>query len=316
MNNVFTPFLLPALLLPALFWPQGPETAPALRSAGIVDIAVPAAQAGSWKTVTAIKTQSIDLHQLTKAATPTVNFRTSNASATREPWVDSNGWRFLRQPGGRFHYDVPGKAAALAAAEAYAYGVQAVVKTDEAGLKPFGEMIRFLQSLPPGDAMPALFNFEYVDDGSPAAGEFMNLLVRTNLLFRVVKEPGSSGGMTVALGSAEYPKSEAGNPKLLAEKVRAHLTDEKRLLRVYGSDVVIGRLVGSEAHTRLFLLNYGAGHGGVDGIRVRVLGNFARQQMTQFQAPGTTLLDYKTGSGATEFTLAHLPVFAVIDLQR
>jgi len=292
VNNVFTPFLLPALLLPALFWPQGPETAPALRSAGIVDIAVPAAQAGSWKTVTAIKTQSVDLHQLTKAATPTVNFRTSNASATREPWVDSNGWRFLRQPGGRFHYDVPGKAAALAAAEAYAYGVQAVVKTDEAGLKPFGEMIRFLQSLPPGDAMPALFNFEYVDDGSPAAGEFMNLLVRTNLLFRVVKEPGSSGGMTVALGSAEYPKSEAGNPKLLAEKVRAHLTDEKRLL------------------------NYGAGHGGVDGIRVRVLGNFARQQMTQFQAPGTTLLDYKTGSGATEFTLAHLPVFAVIDLQR
>jgi hypothetical protein len=250
------------------------------------------------------------------AVTPGVNYNASNASATREYWVDSNGWRFLRDPGGHFSYNAPGKAAALATAEAYTYGVKADVQTDAAGQKPLAEMTRFLQSLSPNGSMPALFNFQYVDDGSPAAGEFMNLLVRTNLLFKVVKTPDASGGMVVALGSAEYPRSEAGNPKLLAEKVRANVTDEKRLLRIYGSSVVIGRLVGSAGHIRLFLLNYGFARGSVEGIRIRVLGNFQQQHMAQFQSPGAKLLDYKTGSGATEFTLADLPMFAVIDLQN
>jgi hypothetical protein len=250
-----------------------------------------------------------------QAMTPAVNFRTSNASATREPWVDSNGWRFLRRPDGHFYYKAPGNAAALAAAEAFTYGVQADVQTDAAGQKPLAEMTRFIQSVKQTGALPALFNFEYVDDGSPAAGEFMNLLVRTNLLFKVVQTPDANGGMTVALGSAEYPKTEGGNPKLLAEKVRAHVTDEKRLLRIYGSAVVIGRLVGSAAHTRLFILNYGASHDHAEDIRVRVLGNFQQQRLAQFQTPGAKLLDYKTGSGATEFTLSDLPMFAVIDLE-
>lgn len=314
-------FVLSALLLPILFWPKGPETVPALRTAGIAEIAIPKVQDASWKTDAGVKTHTIDMAELTKVATPRVNFRISNASATREPWVDSNGWRFLRQPGGHFYCDAPGKAAAaLAAAESYAYGVQAVVEADAAGLQPFAEMTRFLQSLTPGDAMPSLFNFRYLDDGSPAAGEFMNLLVRNNLLFQVVSKPDSTGGMTVALGSAQYPKSEAGNPKLLAEKVRAELTDEKRLLRVYGSYVVIGRLVGSGTHMRVFLLNYGAANGAVEGIRVRVLGNFKQHHVSQFQftgkSQGTKLLDYQTGSGATEFTLATLPLFAVVDLQN
>jgi hypothetical protein len=258
----------------------------------------------------------VDPHPPVKAVTPAGNFRISRASATREPWVDSNGWRFLRQPNGRFYYNAPDKTAALAAAEAYAYGVRAVVHTDAAGSKPFAEMTHFLQSLKQNGEMPALFNFEYFDDGSPASAEFMNLLVRTNLLFKVVKTLNASGGMTVALGSAQYPRSGAGNPKLLAEKVRARITDEKRLLRVYGSSVVIGRLIGSAAHTRLFLLNYGAENGDVEGIRVRVLGNFRQQQVAQFQIPGAKLLDYKTGSGVTEFTLADLPLFAVVDLER
>jgi hypothetical protein len=275
-------FFLAALLLPILFWLKEPDNS----------------------------------HASIRAVTPAVSFRASNASATREPWVDSNGWRFLRAPGGHFSYNAPGKAAALAAAEAYAYGVKADVQTDAAGQKPLAEMTRFLQSLEQNGAMPALFNFEYVDDGSPAAGEFMNLLVRTNLLFKVVQTPDTNGGMTVQLGSAEYPKSEAGNPKLLAEKVRAHVTDEKRLLRIYGSAVVIGRLVGSAAHTRLFLLNYGSAKNDVEGIRVRVLGNFQQQHLAQFQSPEAKLLDYKTGADATEFTLADLPMFAVIDLER
>ena len=251
-----------------------------------------------------------------KAMTPGVTFRGGNASATREPWVDANGWRFLRQPDNHFTYNAPGKAAALAKAEAYAYGVHADVQTDAAGAKPLEEMTRFVQSLPQNGSMPTLFNFQYVDDRSPAAGEFMNLLVRTNLLFKVVKTPAAASGMTVALGSPDYPKSEAGNPKLLAEKVRAHVTDSKRLLRIYGSSVVIGRLVGSAAHVRLFLLNYGGARDNVEGVRVRVLGDFSRPHLAEFQSPGAMLQDYKTGTGATEFTLADLPMFAVVDLER
>ena len=273
---------LPALLLPVLFWFAAPD--------------VPTAPI--------------------RALTPAVNYRTSNASATREPWVDSNGWRFLRDPQGNFVYNAPGKAAPLAAAEAFAYGIQADVQTDSSGTKPLSEMKSFVQALKPNAAMPPLFNFEYVDDGSQAAGEFMNLLVRTNLLFKVVKTPDTNGGLTVALGSTDYPKSEAGNPKLLAEKVRWHVTDEKRLLRIYGSSVVIGRLVGSSGHTRLFLLNYGSSHDHAEDVRVRVLGNFQQQHLAQFQSPAAKLLDYKTGFGATEFTVADLPMFAVIDLQQ
>ncbi len=314
MSHFFAAYLAPALLLPILFWPKGPETAPTLKAAGLTDVAVPGELASTWKAAS-LKTRTVDVQQLTKVVKPAVSFRASEASATREPWVDSNGWRFLRQPDARFFCEAPGKAAALAAAESYAYGVETVVQTDPAGLKPFAEMLRFLQSLPAAKQMPPLYNFEYLDDGSPGAGEFMNLLVRTNLLFKTVKAPAPGSAMTVALGSAQYPKSEVGNPKLLAEKVRANVTDERRLLRIYGSDVVIGRLVGSGAHARLFLLNYGAERNGVEGVRVRVLGNFGRQQLSEFQSPRTQLLDVKTGAGATEFTVPNLPVVAVVDLK-
>ena len=310
-------FLVGALLLPSLFWPKDPSSAVALQAAGITDIAVPPAMGDSWKSITNIKARALDSEQLVKAATPTVNFRAggNNAAATHEPWVDSNGWRFLRQPDGSFFYTAPGKTAALAAAEAYSYGVQAVVQTDEAGLPSFSKMLQFLQTLTP-QALPGLANFQFVDDGSQSSGEFMNLLVRTNLLFKTVKTPEQSPSLTVTLGSPQYPKSDAGNPKLLAEKVRANVTDEKRLLRIYGSSVVIARLLGSGAHARLFLLNYGSARSGVDGMRVRILGEYAKHQLNEFQVTDAKLLDYKSGSGFTEFTLSELPVFAVIDLDR
>ena len=75
--------------------------------------------------------------------------------------------------------------------------------------------------------LPAVSDIRFIDDGSPQSGELMNLLIRRNLLFRIAK-PGESGsGPVVRLGSKEYPKAEAANPSLLAEKVRANLTDEK-----------------------------------------------------------------------------------------
>ena len=307
--------LLTVLIVPSLFWPKAPETLPVLKKAGITEIAVPPQMASAWKSQSEIKIREVSLGGFAKIPAPSVNFRISNASATREPWVNSNGWRFLRQPDGRFYENAPGKAAALAAAEAYAYGAHVLIETDEAGLATYAQMARFLSSLGT-DELPPRYNFEYVDDGSAASGEFMNLLVRSNLLFKVSRSSNAAKYMTVALGSPQYPASEAGNPKLLAEKVRANLTDQKRLLRIYGSYLVIGRLTGDASHSRVFLLNYGVDRGDVHGVRVRVLGQFPERTFGESPSPGVQLLDYAAGKDATEFTIPDLTVLAVIDLRN
>lgn len=248
-----------------------------------------------------------------KVPPPSIKRQRRMASATMAPWVDSNGWRFLRDPGATYFYDATGKTAALAAAEAFVFRVHAYVHTDEAGLQPLGRMLAFLCKLTPPDE-PSRVNIGFIDDGSPASGEFMNLLVRRNLLFRVVKQPDPTLDLTVKPGSAGYPASEAANPALLAEKARANLTDEKRFLRIYGSEVVVGRLYGTRENTRVYLLNYAAIRMPVDGLRVRVLGNFRHEKIADFDAPNEQLLDVSQNSQATEFTLKDLSVLAVIDL--
>ena len=45
-------------------------------------------------------------------------------------------------------YDVKGAQAALAAAEAFAYGANALIRSDAAGLKPLGQMLAFLRGVP------------------------------------------------------------------------------------------------------------------------------------------------------------------------
>jgi hypothetical protein len=304
-----------ALLLPSLFWDKGPETVKLLRQAQISHISAPSSMADAWKTVPGISVDIVDPERLIRALTPSIAFHADEASATRAPWVNSNGWRFLRQPDGYFYYESPGAAASLAAAEAFTYRVNAVVHTDNAGVDAFGKMLGFLQRIGSQD-LPPLVNIGFIDDGSPQSGEFMNLLVRRNLLFRVVKEPNSKLDLTVKLGSAEYPTSEAGDPSLLAEKVRSNLKDYKRLLRVYGSEVVTGRLVGDGHHARLYLLNYAAARSPVEGIRIRVLGVYPKYDIAEYDQPNARLLDVSTTSGATEFTVPELKTFAVIQLSR
>lgn len=253
---------------------------------------------------------------LSKAMTPKVTFRRNEASATRAPWVDSNGWRYLRQPDGHFYCDASGAAAAaLAAAEAFAYDVHVAIHTDDAGSTSLARMLAFLRGAKGEDFSP-LVNIGFVDDGSAESGEFMNLLVRRNLLFRVVKQADPTLDLTVVPGSAEYPKAEAANPSLLAEKVRSNLTDAKRLLRLYGSEVVVGRLVGHGGDARLYLINYGAARSPAHGVRVRVLGAFSKQEAAQFDAPETKLIDVSVDSKATEFTLPELKTFAIINLAK
>lgn len=304
-----------AVLLPSLFWDQGPDTAAALRDAGIAHVSVPQAMAQSWQKVPGISVEVADPQGMRKLPAPSVRFRMNEASATRSPWVDANGWRYLRHAGSKFYCDAPGKAAALAAAEAYTYGAGTLIHTDIDGLKPLGQMLQFLEKLPHVD-LPAVSDIRFIDDGSPQSGELMNLLIRRNLLFRIAK-PGESGsGPVVRVGSKEYPKAEAANPSLLAEKVRANLTDEKRSLRIYGSEVVIARLLAQDGSARLYLINYQSGRRAVEGIRVRVAGDYSKHSILAYGAPGRALIDYSMKTGATEFTLPELKTYAVIDLTR
>lgn len=305
--------LLAAFLLPAVFWNKGPETADLLRKAGISEISVPPNLADAWRQAAGMKVEVEDPAKLVSIPAPSLAFRRRVATATVAPWVNSNGWRLLRQPDGRFLYNAPGAAAALAAAEAFMFGARACIQTDNAGLEPLAKMLEFLRSVPLESLDPKV-NIGFVDDGSPASAEFMNLLVRKNLLFRVEQAADAKLDLNVALGQPDYPRSEAGNPLLLEEKVRGNLTDEKRLLRIYGSDVVIGRLYSNGDSVRLFLTNYAAARSAVDGLRVRLLGRYTKQRFQQFGETDPKLLDVSVSETATEFTLPDLRTLAIINL--
>jgi hypothetical protein len=307
--------LLVLAALPGLFWSGASDTAPVLRGAGITNIAVPAAQAESWKGVAGITAEIADPQKMVKLLPPGVQYRIDQASASRAPWLDSNGWQFLRQPQGRFYYDVKGAGAALAAAEAFSYGANAMIATDAAGLKPFAQMLEFLRGVS-GETMPPVADIGFVDDGSSVAAEVMNLMVRHNLLFQVVSASDRQLKLNVRIGSREYSAADAKDPGAMAQLIRGNLTDEKRSVRIYGSPVVLARLTGSAGHVRVHLLNYAGLTRKVDGLRVRVLGSYPKHQLAVAGSPGEQLLDYVVEAGATEFTLPELKTFAVVDLSR
>ncbi|HEY2017554.1 MAG TPA: hypothetical protein VGH38_28810 [Bryobacteraceae bacterium] len=307
--------LLLLAALPGLFWEGGVDTAPALKDAGIAHVWVPPANSDSWKGVNGITVEAADLSKAVKLPTPTVNYRMNQASASREPWLVTNGWKFLRQPEARFYYEAPGEPAALAAAESFAYGGSALIKTDAAGLKPLARMLDFLKGLN-GESMPPVADIGYIDDGSATSGEVLNLMVRDNLLVRLERAPDRALKLNVRLGAREYPLEDAKNPKVIAQAVRTNLTDEKRSLRIYGSPVVVARLTGSAGHLRVQLINYAGAARKVNGVRVRVLGSYPQHHVAADDIPGAELLDYTVDAEATEFTLPELKTFAVVDLSR
>lgn len=302
-----------AALLPRLFWDAGPETAPKLRESGIERIAVAPSQAAAWKGVAGIEVESADAQRAIRVVAPSVNYRPNVATASRSPWLNSNGWRFLRQPGGVFVYDVKGAQAALAAAEAFCWGADALIRTDDAGLRPLGEMLRFLGGIETADLAPVA-DIGFVDDGSAASGEVMNLMVKSNLLFRVVRAPDRSLKLNVKLGTNDYPLEDARNPIKIAQVARANLSDERRSLRLYGSAVVVGRLTADPRRARLHLLNYAGAERRVEGIRIRVLGKYAKAVVHAAGSPEMQALDWESQDDATEFTLPEIKTYAVVDL--
>ena len=223
---------------------------------------------------------------------PGVEYRTNIASATRKPWVTANGWRMDRDPAKSFFYEVRGQAAATAAAEAFAHGCQAFLHTDVAGAAAFQTMLAFLKALSPAPTQP-LADFGVLDDGSAATGEVLNRLALQNFLFRP-SDPKLP--LTIDLGKTDLPA------------IRRQVPDKRRLVRLFGSDVVLARLTGDDHSLRLHLINYSGQP--VRALRVRLLGAF------QQNAASVELQDFDVSAEATEFTVSEVKDYAVIDLRR
>jgi hypothetical protein len=302
--------LLLAAALPGLYWEQGPETAEAIKKAGIECIQVAPARVDAWKRSGFCATAA-DLSGYVKLTQPGVEYRPDVASATRAPWVISNGWRLVRGGAKPFYYDAGKGRAELCTAEAFAYGAAALVRPVPGDLDRFGAMLHFLKNMD-ATPLPARANIGFIDDGSPAAGEMMNLFIRRNLLFRIVSAPDPQLDLNVQLGAPEYPRSAPANPSEFAAMARRKLGDEKRLLRIYGSDVVIGRLTGDGSHARLHLLNYGGKM--VEGLRVRLLGEYKNVKLSAIGG-NPAVADLVAAGGSTEFSIPALDTYAIVDLR-
>jgi hypothetical protein len=252
-----------------------------------------------------------DLAAREKLPPPGIIARAGLASPTRSPWIVANGWRFTRHPETKYVYDVPAGKAALAAAEVFAYGADAVMTIDPADLGNLGAMLTFLEGLPAAD-LPAPADLAVVDDGSATTGEVMNLLARRNLQFQVVKAPSTRFRINVAMGSPEYPAEDAADPSAFALKIRRLLTDEQRSVRVYGSEVVICRLTGDARRIRLHLINYGGRE--IEGLRIRLRGAYRDGEAHVVGVGRLPLEDHVVADGATEFSVARIATYAAIDL--
>jgi hypothetical protein len=299
--------------LPVLYWEQPPATAAILRQAGIERLRVPPASAAAWKAA-GLEAAPLDAAEKSQRAVvpgPGIVGRADAASATRRPWINANGWRYLRSAKGRFFESAPRGMAALAAAEAYAYGADLVLAIDPADVAALGEALSFLRGVKAME-LPEVADVGVVDDGSPLAGEVMNLLARRNLLFKPVARGSNGLPLVVELGTPAFPEAEAANPDAFALKVRAQLTDERRTLRLYGSEVVLARLTGDAGRRRLQLVNYSGRN--IQGLRVRMRGLWA-PGVAQVLPQGRVAVESPLlQDDATEFSLGLLGPYAVVDL--
>ena len=118
----------------------------------------------------------------------------------------------------------------------------------------------------------------------------------------------------LSVGSREFPVQEAADPNAFALKIRGLITDERRVLRIYGSEVVIARLIGDASRVRLHLINYGGRD--IEGLRVRLRGAYTPGDAHVAGAGRVTLQDHLIADDATEFSLPRLGVYAAIDLTR
>jgi hypothetical protein len=234
------------------------------------------------------------------------------ASPTRVPWVNTNGSRFLRTPHAKYRYELTEGKGILAAAEALAYGADAILQIAPGDLPAVCRLFAFVKDLPAA-TLPDVADIGVVDDGSAVAGEVMNLMVRRNLLFKPLSAPESRFAVNVVLGTPGFPVAEAADPSTFAIKIRRQLTDERRSLRIFGSEVVIGRLTADAGRVRLYLLNYGNRE--IAGLRIRVRGTYRAGDAYVFDHGRLAPTDYAAADGATELSLPTLTTYAIVDLR-
>ncbi len=301
--------LLFLALIPSLLWDGGPDTAGALQKAGIREIATTKDAAG-WAQ-TQIRAVPVEEAKLQKLEVPGVDYQMGRAGATATPWINSNIWRMLRNRDQSFLYDVSGPAVPLAVAEGYAANVRAYVRVKPKDLESFATAVRFLHDVD-SDALPPRVNFALLDDGSSEIDEVMNLLVRRNLLFEAVRSPNQWKGTIVRIGTPEYPKKMAEDPYEFAAVVRSRIGDDKRLVRLYGSETTVAMLYGDDHRSRLHLIQYGRNP--VLGMRVRVLGHFPRVIIAALGNRCVPAEDLVVNKTSTEFTIPEFRNVAVIDL--
>ncbi|MFN0112111.1 MAG: hypothetical protein ACKVZH_24880 [Blastocatellia bacterium] len=302
--------------MPLIFWQGGIETAPALKQAGIERIAVTPDKGDVWRKAgfEVVPMTEAELAGRTKLLPPGAKGRPGLAAATGRPWVDANGWQFTRNPAGKFYYDLPKGRAALAVAESVAYNGDAVLKIDPTDLAEVGQMIAFLKAAGGADSLPLIADIGVIDDGSKLVGEVMNLLSRRNLLFKPVKASSPQMKLNIRLGTKAYPKAAAADPSEFAQTIRRQLTDEARMIRIYGSEVVVARLTGDAKRIRLHLVNYGRRD--FDGIRIRLQGKFGKGEAFVFGQGKAEFMDFEIIGQTTEFSLPKMSSYVVIDLPR
>ena len=308
--------LVIAGLMPVLFWDQGTDTISLLQQARIPCVAVPPSEIPDW-TSAGFCAQPAVLQSLEKLPVPGVRMRTrgaGTASATVAPWVDSNGWRFQSRPDGKFLYKVPAGRALLAAAEAFAFDADAVLRIADEDVGQLGQLLSFFESLPRVERMKAASNIAVVDNKSPLLPEALNLLTRRNLLFRIVNAPDPSADLNVEIDSELFPLRESANPVYVAERARELLTDRKRLLRIYGSENVLGRLLQGSRSARLHLLNYSPRK--AEALRIRVRGTYKDIRLQAFGYPNPVVTEILVRDGGTEFSISEMGPYAVVDFAR
>jgi hypothetical protein len=303
--------------MPCVYWTDGPGTRGVLDAAGIRQICVPPAQANEWRD-TGLEVRAVappDLATRSQLEVPGITTRPGVASPTRSPWVVANGWRFARAPASAYVYRLPAEKIALALAEAFAWRADVALVAegvDDAALAGVGRLVAFLSALP--DARQGVVaDVGIVDDGTPLTGEVMNLLARRNLLFHVVPAPSPELPTTIVLGTPAYPAEDAADPSAFALRLRRRITDERRRLRVFGSEVVLARVTGDATGMRIHLVNYGGRE--IEGLRLRVLGSYPAGEGHLPGSGRAALIEHVVTDGATEFSLPALSTYAVVDLR-
>jgi hypothetical protein len=240
------------------------------------------------------------------------------ARATNVPWIDSSGWRFQRGLRKANYATLPAGTAPLAAAEAFTFNVDAILNPDPTDVEELGKMLQFLR-VNDQAPLPAMANIGVVDDRSSAMGEALNMLTRRNLLYRVVSAPDPALGLTVQLGTPDFPRETAKNPVEFAARVRAKLGDDNRLVRLYGTSTVIARLTGDGKRARLYLLAFDRSRrrqaDDPQAIRVRLLGRYRPAKFAAFgAASNASLTDLRHTANTTEFWVPSFNAIAIIDL--